>query len=346
VSLITAQLRQLAEVPEIGRARFSGTLVQKNQHWRAYRNFLRQGLSYLEASLAVPNRSAGLLLYYAAMNFAKAELLDGHHAAIVDKRIQHGLSFSPTGAKSVLGDRLAVVGGLFPMLYERRTGVAWPQGQALGVSKVLAQVPEIGTQVGELLGIQSEVGRVFQLIALDRAQYWSLLVVDPHEALTKQSETRRLVNRHYRQVQPPPEWRDHIGLSRRTIGTFMYLESLSAASLVDGRHEDGVAMDFAWKLRHVISSRTSEGCDAWLTPYLFKTKAIPLPASLARYALFYYASSLVRYKPAMFDSQLFPNHALLFDEIARECTLPFMIDTLSALTGMDHLFYSADSYRL
>jgi hypothetical protein len=65
-----------------------------------------------------------------------------------------------------------------------------------------------------------------------------------------------------------------------------------------------------------------------------------MPASLARYALMFYASSLVRYRPAMFDAQLFPEQAYLFDAIARECVLPILVDTLSMFEGKPQLFNS------
>lgn len=71
-----------------------------------------------------------------------------------------------------------------------------------------------------------------------------------------------------------------------------------------------------------------------------------MPPSMARYAVTYYASSLVRYKPSVFDFQLFPEQALLFDAIAIECALPMLKDTFSALEGKVHLFADATTLRV
>jgi hypothetical protein len=40
----------------------------------------------------------------------------------------------------------------------------------------------------------------------------------------------------------------------------------------------------------------------------------------------------------MFDTQVFPDQAYLFDALARECAAPMLIDTLAALTDMDLVF--------
>jgi hypothetical protein len=333
-------------VPEIGRVRFAGNLAQKNMHWREYRNFLRQALSNFAAAQQVPNRSASLLLYYAALNFAKAELLDTNYSSLVQFRVGHGLSFSPTRAKSVLGDHLTVSDGVFTKLYERRTGKAWPQGQKLGVRQLLSQVPEIGSQVYELTGMVSRVARGFQLMAIDGQTTWSVLAFENNAALDRDTATSRLLRRHYSEVERPAHWRDHFGFSRQFALRLRFYESRQVCPpLPDGSPDHAGAMQLSLALRDILSLRTDESCDAWLTPYLFDTKPLALPASLARYALIYYASSVVRYKPAMFDGQLFPAQALLFDGIAREVALPILIDTLSAVRGTDQMYRASGSLR-
>ena len=122
LNLLLETLKTQAEISSVGRKRFPPPLASQNRLWQHYRNYLRPGLSNFEAALTVPNRSACLLQYYAMLNFVKAELLDQHASIIVDRVVRHGLSFNPTSAKSVAGDFLTVQDGIFPMLYERRTG--------------------------------------------------------------------------------------------------------------------------------------------------------------------------------------------------------------------------------
>jgi hypothetical protein len=105
-------------------------------------------------------------------------------------------------------------------------------------------------------------------------------------------------------------------------------------------------LGLTWLIKDLIGLRTAENFDAWFVPFLYKSKQVVMPPSLARYAITYYASSLVRYKPSVFDAQLHPEQAYLFDAIARECALPMLIDTFSALEGRDQLFYTAASFRL
>jgi hypothetical protein len=48
----------------------------------------------------------------------------------------------------------------------------------------------------------------------------------------------------------------------------------------------------------------------------------------------------------MFDTQIAPEQAYLFDALARECAVPILIDTVSGLTGVDHLFVPDGALRL
>jgi len=347
VPLLIEAIRGRAEIASRSKQQFSGSLRQKNVLWTEYRNYLRQGISNFEASMNVPNRSSGLLLYYAALNFAKAELLDTHHQQLVNKRIGHGLSFNPTRARSVKGDQLTVISGdVFPLLYERRTGKPWPKSERLDIRRLLTQVPEIATQSLDL-GLRSRVTGLYQMVAADDAQCWVVLAVVRDLSLTRKTKTRELFLKHFRPIQRHRDWRDHFALSRRLVASFDFYESIKTVPVsIPGQIPIHHALNLSWALRDVLSAPSDEFFDAWITPYLLDTRAVALPASLARYALLFYASSLVRYKPAMFDAQLHPEQALLFDAIARECALPLLMDTLSGLERTDHVFEASGSFRL
>jgi hypothetical protein len=95
---------------------------------------------------------------------------------------------------------------------------------------------------------------------------------------------------------------------------------------------------------YTLSSDTE--FDAHMTPYLYKTKKVVMPPSLARYAVTYYASSLVRYRPTAFDADRSPEQAYLFDAVARECAVPMLIDTLGQLEGRPQLFRPRGAMRV
>jgi hypothetical protein len=347
IETVSEGIVQRAEVASIGRSGLPGTLKQQNALWRDYRNYLRQALSNFEGALRLPNRSACLLLYYAALNFSKAELLDTHHALLVNRRIGHGLSFNPTRARSVKGDHLSVIDGVFPLLYERRTGRSWPKGQVLSIPRLLAQVPEIQSQA-RALGVGTRVSGLFQLIAFDATSSWIVLAVqEADSSLTRSTQTSKLLNSHFEAIPQPGNWRDHFAISRRMPGTtFRFYQSKATVPRLNSDTMDTKALQITWALKDILSHRTEDIYDSWVTPYLYDTRPLALPASLARYALLFYASSLVRYKPSMFDAQAYPEQGLLFDAIARECALPLLIETLVGLERRAQFFYAADSYRL
>jgi hypothetical protein len=342
-------LRPEAELPSVGRSRFVGPLRQKNAHWLVYRNFIRQALSNFQAALNVENRSASLLYYYAMLNLAKAELLTVSSSS-VQGFVFHGLRFNVSGAKTVFADYLTVSDGVFRMLYERRTGFPLPVGTRLPVKRLIARIPEIGEQVARLTSTTPEVIGIIHLVAFDDANAWILLALDRAGALEADTVTGRYFRRYFRKVDAPREWRDKFAVSRRAL-TMEFYESIAAFPFVPG---DEVSRQAALRnaithtssVKDVLGLSTDAMFDAWLSPSLYKTRMLPMPPAMARYAVTFYASSLVRYRPSMFDTQAYPEQAYLFDALARECAIPMLKDTLSALTGTDYYFLPEAGWRV
>lgn len=347
VPFILETLRTDAEIARVGRQRFPGTVAQKNALWSQYRNYLLQALSNFEAAQSVPNRSSALLYYYSMLNFAKAELMNSHASRLVHKRIGHGLSFSPTNARTVSGDVLKVVDGVFPLLYERRTGHKLVEKSTLPVNRLLLQVPEIGSQLLDVDFGQVRIGGIVQLVAMDGTHAWVLLAVIGLGALeaARQDVSRKLFMKHFEPVQPPPEWQDHFAFSRRANWPFDFFESRVKVPLEGGTDLPLAAFKLLEPIKSILGMSTVEQYDAFLVPSLYSSRLLPMPPSLARYALTYYASSLVRYKPEMFDPRSFPEQAYLFDAIARELALPMLQDVLAAIRGEPVTFRSPSSYR-
>ena len=342
-------LRRDAELQSVGRSRFKGTLAQRNRLWHSYRNFLRQALSNFRVALTVENRSASLLYYYAMLNFAKAELLSVRPAAVAGF-VAHGLSFKGSNAKTIGGDFLTVQDGVFRLLYEKRTGYVLPVGARLPVKRLLANIPEIGEQLEALGAGTSSTAGVLQLVALDDSNAWTVLALTSIEGIESRTASGRYFNRAFKQIDPPADWRDRFGVSRRWQGMHFF-ESLhilphSPGNMVEAARAVDLAANNTWKIRDLLGLPSSSMWDARLVPSLYRARMVPMPPSLARYAMAFYASSLVRYRPAMFDSQVFPEQAYLFDSIARECAIPMLVDTLSALTGEDLVFLHEDSMRI
>src|SRR5262249_1573565 len=140
-------IKRYADLPDEGRRLFSGTLAQRNALWREFRNYVRQAEEYDSAAAGVSGTSGGLLYYYANLQLAKAELLTVAPNRILGARIHHGLTFNPQIARSIDTDVVTVANGVFPMLYEKRTGLAVTPGTGLSVRRLLQSVPEIGWEI-------------------------------------------------------------------------------------------------------------------------------------------------------------------------------------------------------
>ncbi len=312
-------LRTGAELQSVGHARFSGSRTHRSNLWLEYRNFLRQALSHYQAALGVDNRSAALLSYYAMLNFAKAELLSVNPTA-VRGAVGHGLHFSPTRARSVAGDALTVTDGVFRLLYEHRTGHALPLSTRLPIRRLLARIPEMESQIRDVGLGPTKVAGVLNVTAADSSSAWTLLAIDRDNTFSMGTASVRLLARIFQTVEAPPTWRHVFGLSVRAADAVSFYESrikfphdgLGTSSL---GHAMRAAQVDAWRARDLLEPSTSAAFDAWLSPSLYGARILPMPPSLARYAVTYYASSLVRYRPSMFDAQVSPEHAYLFDAL-------------------------------
>lgn len=341
-------LRTEAEIQDVGRSRFAGSLKARNRLWLDYRSFLRQAISNFRAAVSLEDRSSSLLYYYGMLNFAKAELLAAGQTAVLGP-ITHGLSFNTSRAKSVGGDGLTVKDGVFRLLYELRAGYSLPVGTRLPVRRLLGHIPEIGSQLEAVKAGNTEVHGLLQLIAVDNTSAWALLAVDRRAELEQSTSTSRLFRRYFEEVEAIDDWRDRFAVSKRWGGV-QFFQSMAQFPYVPG---DDVSMnsavlDAARNVRMIrdILGRSTQGMwDGWLSPSLYRSKMIPMPPALARYAIAFYASSLVRYRPSIFDPQVSPDQAYLFDAIARECSIPMLVDTVSAIGQTDYTFIADDALR-
>lgn len=151
--------------------------------------------------------------------------------------------------------------------------------------------------------------------------------------------------RHYEPVALPKNFRDLFARSRRyTWAVTLHESRIKLPHVGDG--PASATNEIVFGLRDILGTRTNSLGMGSSLRVLYKSKMLPMPPALARYALTYYASSLVRYKPQVFDSQSFPEQAYLFDAIARELALPMLQDVLSAILGRHVLFERDGSFRL
>ena len=329
-SLLMEALSRHSMLKSVGTAKITGPTRHVNRLWEHYRNFLRQAMSNFEAALGVGNRSSSLLYYYAMLNFAKAELLNQYHSQIIDQKILHGLSFNPVRAKSVAGDYLTVTPGVFSLLYERRTGNQLPIGTKLPVKRLLCAIPEIGSQVNDSGFAQARLTTIDVALAIGSQGCWILLRIDP-TFMSERSYAKTDILKYFREVEAPQNWRDIFAISKRLRRDMRFLESKKIVTGNAVTRDDIMAiMD---DIAHLFVIPCQGDADAFITPYLFKSKRLQMPPSLARYAVTYYASSLVRYRPAVFDADRSPEQAYLFDAVARDAQYRCWLTPLPSSMG-------------
>jgi len=340
-----------AEIAEKGRALFSGSLKQRNDRWREFRNYVRQALTYDRAALHVSGSSAALLHYYSALNLAKAELLV-RSGLNIGPRAYHGLSYNLAQSNSLVGDSLTVKNGVFPKLYEQRVGKAIPTGTVLPIKRLLANVPEVGWELQNLGLTKSTVVPLLHAVACDQQECWSLFATIRPELLRERSVTNSLFRRNYVEVAQQHNWRDIFAVSRRwTAGGLTVFEARQKHPLASPGSLDTAdvrtVIQSGWStFRGILDESTVEGFDALMSPSLYKARELLMPASLARYALMFYVSSLVRYKPSQLDPVSMANQAWLLDSFTDQAAPLLIRAALSGIERQTYIFQSPGSFRL
>jgi hypothetical protein len=255
------------------------------------------------------------------------------------------LSYNPVKAKKVSSDFLTVADGVFSLLYEKRVGRKIPNRQMLPVVRLLRNIPEVATQLRDTHLGESATSPLFHNVVTDGRSAWPMLLA--FSAIRAGATTDRIFYRNFRLVETDSlTWRARFGFSARVSARPFIYESIDIVSNPSPNSVDvRGAQAITWRLKDVLSSSNNGNADGILTPSLYSSKMLPMPASLARYAVIFYASSLVRYRPSMFDERTAPGNAFLFDSIARECAIHLLIDSLIGLEGQLQSFYDNGSVR-
>lgn len=341
------QLRPVQENPQIGQALFSGTLAAKRQNWVLLRNYLRQARLNDEAAQHLHGSSAALLHYYTALNLAKAILLSANPQSIVGQKIGHGLSYNPATAAKHESDFVTVqTNGVFPLLYELVTGVPIAAGTKLPIRRLLQQVPEVGGEIDELGLATTKAWPMYTIVAFDAGgtEMWSVVAIlgwpDAQKSIPDIS-TKHLL-KSYRRIDRFSNWRQLFGMNPRSnVGAALhFLESKQVypASLGSGHAAAATWLAFYPLIEHAPEYHR----EALYCPSLYATKMLPFPSYLARYALIFYLSSLVRYRPDWLDPYLHGGEALLFDSLA-DTSMIFLL--ASSLNYLRRTTYSYDYAR-
>ncbi|MFZ2228592.1 MAG: YaaC family protein [Candidatus Nanopelagicaceae bacterium] len=324
----------------------------KNLH-RQFGSYIRQSQTYWEAGTHINGSAAALPYYYSALNLAKAELLQTKPTEILGLKIGHGLTYKTTTTTSIKSDYLEVTSGLFPLLYEKRTGLKIPVGTRLPISNLLALIPEIGLEVNVIGRTRPNTNRGFHTLQGDSNQAWSNIAVPFDTFQNQREQMTRLFNREYEEVDITQwhDWRSFFAISNRMPLSLLKLyqsKNTHSMTLANGTVAPDfvtAGMQFEKLLRPYLSEPIAYPAEFMITQSIYKSKSLTIPLSLIRYAALFYLSSLVRYKPAAIDSLYEPEQAWLMDSMSREIPLNIIIGLLMGIRGGSVQFESVD-YRI
>lgn len=351
-NLVWFRLRQFTDIRARGKALFTGTTAEKNAIHREFQNFVRQGQTYWTAGMKTEGSSSALLYYYGALNLAKAELLTSHPEAIVKSKIAHGLLHKHTLSTSIRGDYLEVSKGVFPLLFEKRTGIKIPFGTRIPITNLLSLIPEIGFEIEEFGRKRPTSGYGYHVIAMDKSRAWSLVAIERRLLLNETESLSRALMCDFERVsfKELEQWRQLFGISDRyqssNIRVFQSKDTHTRTSKVGVKSPDTLSAkrQFKVSLTSHVSEPISVPADFILTHTLHKSKPLIVPLPLARYAAIFYLSSLVRYKPAALDRVHEGVQAWLMDSLTNEVPLNLLINSLNGIQG-EPLYFEPSGYR-
>lgn len=334
-------LRRLVENREAAVAAF-GTPADFKRYGADFRQYIRQARVYDDASMHVRGSSRGLLQYYAVLQLAKAELLVHRPASVFNTRVGHGLSFSPERARSFLGDRLTVQNdGVFRELFELRTGDVLPIGTTVGVADLLRACPDVGFEVGQAGLGETRSGHLEHFVVWDDTQCWSVLLLIDRGDFVSSAASMKQLRKSYSQVElgssrlprlGQPGWVFESNWTVPAAGG-----SVTGAELeeVGNRVTDDLAPFLGMPMYGL----------ATLAPSQLKSRLLPMPPDLARYAVTFYVSSVVRYKPSRLVGDD-PPAGWMLDAFTEEACVHLLRSALAGITGTVLSTNSPESLQL
>lgn len=211
-------------------------------------------------------------------------------------------------------------------------------------------VREVGLELGEL-GIPGDNAVPFyQAIAADADSAWSVLAtMSPGFLRDSHHETTTRFNNLYEEVAVSdiPKFRELFAMSKRMRAPdFAIFQGRQYYSLGTGQPDWSKAHGYLrGSLGMNVEDAIREAAEGVLTAGMYKSRFTPMPGALARYAVMFYVSSLVRYKPSALDPIRQADAAWLLDSFTKEAPLEMLVSAFGGIMGKD-LFFEGAGYRV
>ena len=321
-----------------------GTLTEFNKYWPDFRSYIAQARLYDDAAEHMQGASSALLAYYSALNLAKAELLRLRPEEIYEEEVHHGLTYGPS-KRSIKVDYITTRPGVFPMLYGARTGLALKPGEQLPILRLLANVSDVSHELRSAGLAAPQVGQIHHSIVSNYAgESWSIFAfADAGEPpILKCRETRRFLGDHFEEIIS----NDYLRSTIFRFSSFPTGYAVQAKRVYTESDNEGGGLwekmlsDIEALVRPIQGHRVY-GNDEW-APSLRRTKWLPMPPDLARYAAMYYCSSVVRYRPSLLHDDSEGNAAWILNTFVTEARLLLLRSVVEGITGQHLELHQAD----
>ncbi len=334
------RLRELTDFPESALERFSGSRRHREALFQDFCAYLRQARTYWDAARLVRGSAAALPYYYAALQLAKAELLLTAPESVFGLPVHHGLTKVQSKSQSIRGDLLGITKGVFQHLSKSRTGEPLELRSRLRVFNLLSLIPEVGLEMERMSPVRPVTFFGNHAVVSSREESWPLLLFTKDLTADRREPINREILRHFKPIDKTGfDWRDVFSLSSRAWGGSVFVYESRHTFRRQNELGDwipdmqGALAALTRLVGPAIAGRGEGGFDFHVTPTVTKSSTRVLPIDLVRYAVLFYASSLVRYAPSKIDPIINPGQAFLMDSVIHEVPPRLLLDALDNLTG-------------
>jgi hypothetical protein len=295
-----------------------------------FRSFVRQAKSNYDAAKSLPYRSSGLLYYYCFLNLAKAFIVLKYPDKMIG-RIRHGLSYDPSSGNTVFEQEvLSVSPGVFSILYEIETGHPWQPKSTLNIVDILGFCSDIlyQYQLGGFGNQKIYTGIYCIANSSSNKNSWSLWGIEKASDIENRMPDvysriisiyeRTDINNHIANILfsfHRREWLQYEFYQSRHATPFeqggVIRKSTFYNELIDTLHPHYSEHYFKDELDFDVNLRTDIGENDF-------------NETLAIYAVMFYLSSLVRYRPDYIERILSERASWIISGFVNSCVLEFL----------------------
>ncbi|MFL5664886.1 MAG: YaaC family protein [Ktedonobacteraceae bacterium] len=344
-------LEYYSEVEEVGLPLIQRKGLQPEQEiLKQFQAFVRQAKSYYQSAKTLHYRSSSLLYYYSFLNLTKAYLLLRNQQRVRGK-VMHGLSYDPSTTNIDFQlEVVKVADGVFPLFYEALTSqsVATIQNTTLNITNLLSYPTDMSYQyqIGGY-GVNNTLSSLAAIVIdQSKKQAWTIIGIPNHTDLDNFLNFHANFLNAYEEVE--------IDRNRLTLIFGMGGLELSSFRFFQDRTTIPTIGNSNVITPHAHFQKSTTALSPYLNTHYFddnrdfdlalpcqaapSLQPIPMNEPLSIYAVMFYLSSLVRYRPEYLESLLNHKPAWIIESFVNTTPEIFLRIMVSKITEIDLVF--------